>query len=676
MALTKVHNRMIANASVNVKDFGATGDGTTDDTVAVQAAIDSLPLGGTVNFPAGTYRIARTVGVNDSWGIKVTASNITLMGNDAYLRRYDTDISTYALSYPILFVGTPDSNGASQTINFTADSMKFIGENTQHAVSGSAISDKRNAIEFKNTDSTTVRNCQFTSTDSAAIFYQYPVMRDYANSVHYNTTKNYNSEITNCRFYANAHADVGRALIHLLGCTGVDEIIIDSNYFEWCDVVLDGEGTYSWLNQLESDLYTPTVDPAWTLGAVKRTGKDWLFSNNIVVNASEHAVYAAGMNATISGNTFRAENSTVCLGDIKIRSIGAVVTGNSITTGANGGGVSVATPSYHVSITGNIIYSDSTTIEGGVISIDSNDLSSYIGARAWLTGYQAMENITISGNSVRLPASNTALNAATYKGTWDADTNTPTLASGVGAQGDYYSVSVAGTTNLNGIANWSFGDWAVFNASEWEITTNINNVGIRIYTSTSDANFPEGQLRNVTISSNDIKNHRHGVYVIGVLARNIVIEGNTFDAKPYTSSGFSAATAMNTETSLVIYKTSTTAAQNIVFRDNFVSGSNYLFATNDSGGSFVDIPWGITSNYLYAIKNFKTTDMRSPVAYNAFRDNTGYHFLNRSDWLGPNSLNNSLGTSESSNTELKYNLAYNGTNIIFYIDDDGTTITL
>tara|TARA_R110000772_G_scaffold12451_2_gene37992 strand:- start:1 stop:2031 length:2031 start_codon:yes stop_codon:yes gene_type:complete len=676
MALTKVHNRMIANASVNVKDFGATGDGTTDDTVAVQAAIDSLPLGGTVNFPAGTYRIARTVGVNDSWGIKVTASNITLMGNDAYLRRYDTDISTYALAYPILFVGTPDSNVASLTGNFTADSLKFIGEDTRHASSGGSLSDKRNAIEFKNTQATTVRNCQFTSTDSAAIFYQYPFMLDYANSVRYNTTKNYNSEITNCRFYANAHADVGRALIHLLGCTGVDEIIIDSNYFEWCDVVLDGEGTYSWLNQLESDLYTPTVDPAWTLGAVKRTGKDWLFSNNIVVNASEHAVYAAGMNATISGNTFRAENSTVCLGDIKIRSIGAVVTGNSITTGANGGGVSVATPSYHVSITGNIIYSDSTTIEGGVISIDSNDLSSYIGARAWLTGYQAMENITISGNSVRLPASNTALNAATYKGTWDADTNTPTLASGVGAQGDYYSVSVAGTTNLNGIANWSFGDWAVFNASEWEITTNINNVGIRIYTSTSDANFPEGQLRNVTISSNDIKNHRHGVYVIGVLARNIVIEGNTFDAKPYTSSGFSAATAMNTETSLVIYKTSTTAAQNIVFRDNFVSGSNYLFATNDSGGSFVDIPWGITSNYLYAIKNFKTTDMRSPVAYNAFRDNTGYHFLNRSDWLGPNSLNNSLGTSESSNTELKYNLAYNGTNIIFYIDDDGTTITL
>ena len=101
-----------------------------------------------------------------------------------------------------------------------------------------------------------------------------------------------------------------------------------------------------------------------------------------------------------------------------------------------------------------------------------------------------------------------------------------------------------------------------------------------------------------------------------------------------------------------------------------------MFATDDGGGSSVDIPWGITSNYLFAIKNFKTSDMRSPVQYNAFRDNTGYNFLDRTGWLGPSSLNNSLGTSASSNTELKYNLFYNGTNIVFYIDDAGTKITL
>jgi len=61
-----------------------------------------------------------------------------------------------------------------------------------------------------------------------------------------------------------------------------------------------------------------------------------------------------------------------------------------------------------------------------------------------------------------------ALGALNYKGTWNASTNTPTLASGVGTQGDYYVVSVDGATNLDGITNWGVGDWAAFNGSVWQ----------------------------------------------------------------------------------------------------------------------------------------------------------------------------------------------------------------
>jgi hypothetical protein len=69
-----------------------------------------------------------------------------------------------------------------------------------------------------------------------------------------------------------------------------------------------------------------------------------------------------------------------------------------------------------------------------------------------------------------------AAGAVTYEGTWNASTNTPTLTSSVGTQGEYYVVAVAGSTNLNGITDWQPGDWAIFNGSVWEKVDNTEAV--------------------------------------------------------------------------------------------------------------------------------------------------------------------------------------------------------
>ena len=63
-----------------------------------------------------------------------------------------------------------------------------------------------------------------------------------------------------------------------------------------------------------------------------------------------------------------------------------------------------------------------------------------------------------------------------YQGTWNASTNTPTLTSSTGTKGYYYVVSVAGTTNLNGITDWQISDWAVFNGSVWQKIDNTDLV--------------------------------------------------------------------------------------------------------------------------------------------------------------------------------------------------------
>lgn len=83
-----------------------------------------------------------------------------------------------------------------------------------------------------------------------------------------------------------------------------------------------------------------------------------------------------------------------------------------------------------------------------------------------------------------------------YQGTWDANTNTPTLTSSVGTNGYFYIVSVAGSTNLNGITDWKVGDWAVFHASTWQKVDNTESVvsvnGFTGAVSLTTSNIAEG----------------------------------------------------------------------------------------------------------------------------------------------------------------------------------------
>lgn len=56
-----------------------------------------------------------------------------------------------------------------------------------------------------------------------------------------------------------------------------------------------------------------------------------------------------------------------------------------------------------------------------------------------------------------------------YKGAWDADTNTPNISDATGTQNDYYKVSVAGTQDLgSGSIVFAVGDDVIHNGTVWE----------------------------------------------------------------------------------------------------------------------------------------------------------------------------------------------------------------
>lgn len=77
--------------------------------------------------------------------------------------------------------------------------------------------------------------------------------------------------------------------------------------------------------------------------------------------------------------------------------------------------------------------------------------------------------------SSQLPAS--MIGAVNYQGVWNATTNTPTIPAAAPAnKGYYYKVSVAGTTAVNGMAEWAVGDWITSNGTTWDKTDNTETV--------------------------------------------------------------------------------------------------------------------------------------------------------------------------------------------------------
>lgn len=59
------------------------------------------------------------------------------------------------------------------------------------------------------------------------------------------------------------------------------------------------------------------------------------------------------------------------------------------------------------------------------------------------------------------------ISALSYRGTWNASTNSPALATSVGTAGYAYKVSDAGSTTLDDVTSWAVNDYAVFDGLKW-----------------------------------------------------------------------------------------------------------------------------------------------------------------------------------------------------------------
>jgi hypothetical protein len=73
---------------INVIDFGAIGDGVTDDTAAIQAAVDASSSGSVILFPAGDYKISSSVAVSNKKQFLFLGNGATIKGTSTRFQSY------------------------------------------------------------------------------------------------------------------------------------------------------------------------------------------------------------------------------------------------------------------------------------------------------------------------------------------------------------------------------------------------------------------------------------------------------------------------------------------------------------------------------------------------------------------------------------------------------------
>jgi len=103
---------------VSVKDFGAVGDGVTNDTAAIQAAITT---GSSIVFPTGTYRCANLTQSTNS-------QRFTALGQVTLTKNANGPIITCSGNY-VEFNGIQFNGDTTSTPTFTGDNVVMTGSN-------------------------------------------------------------------------------------------------------------------------------------------------------------------------------------------------------------------------------------------------------------------------------------------------------------------------------------------------------------------------------------------------------------------------------------------------------------------------------------------------------------------------------------------------------------------
>lgn len=152
---------------VNVKDFGARGDGAANDAVAIQSALDSVKVsGGTIFFPAGVYSVSAI--------IRFYSNQHLLFDRNAILEGGSSSYNALLLGYVASGIGGYDGlqnviiEGGTFRRGSLASSSTLIGfSHAKNVMVKNAVligAPAWHDLEFNSTQFGIAENCVFDGT--------------------------------------------------------------------------------------------------------------------------------------------------------------------------------------------------------------------------------------------------------------------------------------------------------------------------------------------------------------------------------------------------------------------------------------------------------------------------------------------------------------------------------